>query len=83
MLAGTLGWLLWVLFVHEKESAALGLCRLLFGRPSVLTGTTWAFVDPLIVGLPLSVVVTIVASLATHPAAGRASAPAGSVAPSP
>ncbi len=82
MLAGTIGWLLWVLLVHEKESAALGVCKLLFGAPSLLTGTTWAVVDPLVIALPLSTLVTVVATLATHPAADQAAAPAG-VAPSP
>jgi SSS family solute:Na+ symporter len=83
MLAGTFGWLLWVLFVHEKESAALGVCKLLFGRPSLFTGTTWMFVDPLIIGLPLSAMVTVVVTLATRPSASRASAPPAGLAPSP
>jgi SSS family solute:Na+ symporter len=82
MLAGTFGWLLWVLLVHEKESAALGICKLLFGVPSLLTGTTWAVVDPLVIGLPLSALFTVAVSYATHPAADQAPAPAGGVAPS-
>lgn len=68
MLAGTFGWALWVVLFHEKESAALGLCRLLFGRSSLVAGSTWRFVDPIVVALPLSAVVTWVASLATQPA---------------
>ena len=77
MLAGTFGWLLWVLLVHEKESAALGVAKLLFGRPSILTGTTWAVVDPLVIALPLSTAITIIATLATRPSAARTSPPAG------
>jgi SSS family solute:Na+ symporter len=82
MLAGTFGWLLWVLLVHEKESAALGVCKLLFGVPSLLTGTTWAVVDPLIVGLPLSAAVTVVASLVTRSTLEEVAAQATGVAPS-
>ncbi len=65
MLSGFAAWGLWVLFVHEKESAALGLCQALFGQASLATGTTWAFVDPLIIALPISALVTVIACLAT------------------
>jgi SSS family solute:Na+ symporter len=78
MLAGTASWALWVLLVHEKESAALGLSQLLFGRPSILSGTTWAVVDPIVIALPLSAAVTVLASLATRPV-GRS--PEGSILP--
>jgi SSS family solute:Na+ symporter len=74
MLAGTISWALWVLLVHEKESAALGLSQLLLGRPSLLTGTTWAVVDPIVIALPLSILVTIVATLATRPDAKQPAA---------
>jgi SSS family solute:Na+ symporter len=73
MLTGTGTWAVWVLLFHEKESAALGLCRLLFKAPSLVTGTTWAVVDPIVVALPLSALVTIAVSLATRPIAVRAS----------
>ena len=39
MLAGTVAWAGWVLLVHEKESAALGLARLLFGEAEPGAGT--------------------------------------------
>lgn len=69
MLTGFFAWGLWVLFVHEKESAALGLCMALFGKTSLAAGTNWAVVDPLVIALPLSAVVTVVVSLATRPIA--------------
>jgi SSS family solute:Na+ symporter len=79
MLAGIASWALWVLLVHERESAALGLARLLSGRPSLAAGTMWALVDPIVVALPLAAIVTVIGSLATAPTAaephGRAASP--------
>jgi SSS family solute:Na+ symporter len=58
----------WILFVHAKESAPLGLCKLLFGVPSLAgTASKLQFVDPIVVALPLSIVVTIVVSIMTKP----------------
>jgi SSS family solute:Na+ symporter len=76
MLAGFGAWGLWVLLVHERESAALGLAKLLSGKPSLFSGTTWAFVDPIVVALPLSAAVTFLASLATRPAPATGEGPA-------
>jgi len=66
MLTGIIFWGLWVLFIHEKESAALGLCNLFSGKPSLFTGTKWAIVDPILISLPASALVTIFGSLATQ-----------------
>ena len=82
MLSGAFASVFWMLFVHEKESTALLLCKKLFGVRSLgirmVEGTEpgqmveqfirhgkfiWAFVDPLIIGLPLAVIVTIVVSM--------------------
>ncbi len=58
----------WILFVHAKESAPLGLCKLIFGVPSLAgAASKLQFVDPIVVALPLSIVVTIVVSLMTTP----------------
>jgi solute:Na+ symporter, SSS family len=72
MLTGTFTWAAWVLLFHEKEAAALGLAKALVGRPSLLSGTTWAVVDPIVIALPLSAAITVLASLATRPAAAPA-----------
>ncbi len=75
MLAGTLSSVFWMLFVHETSSRALLLCQALFGRTSLLMGDggpmrhgpfVWPFVDPLIIGLPLSMVVTVIVSRFTR-----------------
>lgn len=63
MMAGFAAWALWVLFVHERESAALGVVKALTGRSSLGAGTTWALVDPIVVALPVSSLVTVVGSL--------------------
>jgi SSS family solute:Na+ symporter len=67
-----------VLLFHETESAALGLCQLLFGKASLVAGTTLATVDPSWVALPCSGLTTLVATLATKPDAvqERPAAPA-------
>ncbi|MFB3895091.1 MAG: sodium:solute symporter [bacterium] len=65
MVIGLAFWAFWVLFIHEKESAALWLCNALFGVKSLATGTKWAVVDPIVVSLPLSAIITYVGSLMT------------------
>lgn len=58
MVTGIVSWALWVLFVHQRESAALGLSAALFGTQSLAAGTIWAVVDPIVIALPLSSAVT-------------------------
>jgi solute:Na+ symporter, SSS family len=81
MLVGTFVSLFWMLFVHEKSSTTLLLCKELFGTRSLGIGLleggketfhklgpfVWAFVDPLIVALPLSALTTFVVSCFTSP----------------
>lgn len=80
MLTGALASVFWMLFVHEKESTALLLCKTMFGTRSLgiriaESGAEtfvrhgpfiWAFVDPLIIGLPLAILVTIIVSMLTR-----------------
>lgn len=53
LLIGSIAWFLWTVFVHVKESAALGICRALFGVDTLLP-MPWPVIDPLIVALPVS-----------------------------
>lgn len=69
MVSGLLVWGGWILLVHEKESAALGVAQWLSSKPSLLAGTPWTAVDSLIIALPVSAVVTWVVSLLTQPMA--------------
>ncbi len=57
----------WLVFVHIKESAPLGICRALFGVDS-LASTPWLQnVDPIVVALPISAICTIVFSIFSKP----------------
>jgi SSS family solute:Na+ symporter len=53
ILAGTLVWFFWTVFVHVKESGAIGLSNAIFGVPSILP-MPWPVVDPLMIALPVS-----------------------------
>lgn len=64
MLTGCFGSLFWLLFVHQKESEALGLCKFIFGKPT-LAQFPWTVVDPIVVVLPVSMIVAIAVSLFT------------------
>jgi SSS family solute:Na+ symporter len=66
LLTGFCAWAIWTLFFHAKESAALGLSQALFGKPSLVDGTIWTMVDPIVIALPLSAIVTVVVSLLTR-----------------
>ena len=52
---------IWIFFIHAKESAALQLCSFLFGKPSLVVGTSLeklSMVDPIFIALPVSFIVT-------------------------
>ena len=79
LLVGALSSLLWMVFVQEKASTALLLCQNIFGTRSLgisvrdgveifhQTGPIiWAFVDPIVVGLPLSILATLLVSRFTQ-----------------
>jgi len=60
---GTTISLFWLFFVHAKESKPLMVCNALFGVDSLGAGTLWAVVDPLVIALPASALVTILFNL--------------------
>lgn len=63
--------LVWLLFFHIKESQALLLCKAWFGVDSLVAGSIWAEVDPLIVALPLSALATLIANRFGRPLSPR------------
>jgi SSS family solute:Na+ symporter len=67
LVAGAVAWFAWTAFVHQAESAPLGLSRLLTGSDALL-GMPWQVLDPLVIALPLSVLVIIAAA---HPDGSR------------
>ncbi|MCC7558445.1 MAG: sodium:solute symporter family protein, partial [Methanobacteriaceae archaeon] len=67
LVVGTLTSLFWLILVHKKEAAALGISKALFGTDTLITSMPWPVVDPLVVALPLALAVTIIVSLMTKP----------------
>ena len=68
MLAGFGTSALWMLFIHTKESQVLGLCKVLFGVDTLApAASTLAFVDPIVIALTVSIIVTVVVGLLTKP----------------
>ncbi|MBI9078203.1 MAG: sodium:solute symporter family protein [Pseudodesulfovibrio sp.] len=63
----------WLLFIHLKEAAPVGLCEALTGKITLVEGATkgsWLWllqwVDPNVVALPVSLVLAIVVSYASR-----------------
>jgi len=72
MVGGFSASMTWLLFVHHKEAAALGLCRLLTGQETLVSAArpgsfAWLlqYVDPNIFALPFSFALAVLVSLAT------------------
>ncbi|HJJ75058.1 MAG TPA: sodium:solute symporter family protein, partial [Methanocorpusculum sp.] len=59
IIGGALGWLLWTVFAHTAESSALGICEMIFGV-TTLAPSPLCFVDPLVIGTVISVVLLLV-----------------------
>ena len=66
LLVGTFSSLFWLAFVHKSEAVPLGICKMIFGVDTILSGT-WTVVDPILVATPIAFVVSIVVSLMTKP----------------
>lgn len=57
----------WLLFIKDQEARALGICKALFDKHSLLLNKpNWPVVDPIVVALPLSAIVLIIVSLFTQ-----------------
>lgn len=63
---GTIGSLFALVFLHQKESEALGICKALFGRDVLITTYPFPVIDPILFALPLSVLAIVVISLMTY-----------------
>ena len=66
LVVGFFGSVIHLLFIHAKESAALGICQAIFGKPT-LVSFPWTVIDPLFIIFPLSLAITIVVSFFTKP----------------
>lgn len=65
MITGFLASAFWILFVHTSESSVLLICKALFGVDSIAGNTVWSVVDPIVVSLLLSILITTVTGLLT------------------
>ena len=55
------------LFINQKAAAALGISQALTGKVVLITTMPWPVVDPIVIGVPLAFIITIVVSLLTKP----------------
>lgn len=65
MVSGSISSILWMLFFHTAESAKLMICKLIFGVDTLAGTTIWGSVDPILIALPISIIVTVVVALLT------------------
>ncbi|AIY89618.1 sodium:solute symporter family protein [Geoglobus acetivorans] len=56
--------MIYIAFFHIKESSALGIAKMLFGREA-LAGFPWTVLDPMVIALPVSALVFVVLSFLT------------------
>jgi SSS family solute:Na+ symporter len=59
LITGAASWFLWTVFVHQAESAPIGISRLLSGSDALL-GMPWQVMDPLVIALPISILVILI-----------------------
>ena len=71
MLGGFAISMFWMLFMYAKTASGIGLCKAMFGRDVLLTAPNWPVVDPIVVGLPTSILLAVVVSLLTRPPEGN------------
>ena len=62
---GLLSSLFCLVFLHQKEAAALGISQFLFGKAYLIEAHPWPFVDPILLALPISATTLAVVSQIT------------------
>jgi SSS family solute:Na+ symporter len=62
LIIGTFSMLFCLLFMHEKESAAVGLCKAIFGRDVLIDHYPIQVIDPILYALPLSIATIVIVS---------------------
>ena len=66
MVSGFASSMLWMMFFHSKESKVIQICDLIFGKATLApAGTNIAFIDPIVISLTISILVTVVVGLIT------------------
>ncbi len=54
--------MIYIAFFHIKESKALGIAKMLFGKDA-LAGFPWTVIDPMVIALPLATLTFVIVSL--------------------
>lgn len=62
---GVLASIFALVFLHAKEAEALGVCKMLFGKPVLIESYPFPLIDPIVFALPLSIIAMIWVSLMT------------------
>jgi solute:Na+ symporter, SSS family len=68
MIVGFTVGIICIFFIHEKEASSLQLCKLIFGKTSIVKDTALAklaLVDPIIFSFPASVLTTFIGYFVT------------------
>jgi SSS family solute:Na+ symporter len=60
-----------LVFLHRSEAAALGICKVLFGKEVLIEKYPWYMIDPLLFALPLSIMALIIAELVVRRKSGK------------
>ncbi len=72
MVCGSATSIVWSFFINEKAATAMRLCKLIFGKNSLVAGTGLSFLgmaDALVIALPISIIVAVVVNMGTRKAA--------------
>ena len=67
LVSGTVASLFWIILVYGKTAAGIGIAQFLIGQQGLILTNPVPFIDPLIVGVPISFIFTVVVSLLTKP----------------
>ena len=65
IISGILVSIIWLTFVFQKTAVGLGICKYLFGVPSLIPIYPLPFIDVMLIAVPISAIFTIVVSLLT------------------
>jgi SSS family solute:Na+ symporter len=67
LVSGTLIAFFWILFGYQKSAEAIGISKSLLGKVVIAASAPWPTIDPIMIGLPIAFIVTVVVSLLTKP----------------
>jgi len=53
--------------MNGKTATGIGLCQALTGKATLVSSPNWPVVDPIVIGLPISILLAVGVSLFTKP----------------